>query len=113
VLSQSRKIRVDFGVISRSEISGIVFQDVNGDGNYNPGDTGIRGVVVTLEDGKKAITDAGGRYVFSNAVPGDHVVTIDLNSIPVIYLPKVALTKKITLFEGVTYNFNIPLKKAQ
>ncbi|MDD2702419.1 MAG: SdrD B-like domain-containing protein [Candidatus Omnitrophica bacterium] len=112
-LSQSRKIRVDFGIVSRSEIAGIVFHDVNGDGNYNAGDIGIRGVVVTLEDGKKAVTDTGGRYVFGNASPGAHVVTIDLNTIPVVYLPKVALTKSITLFEGVTYNYNIPLKKTQ
>ncbi|MFA5362142.1 MAG: SdrD B-like domain-containing protein [Candidatus Omnitrophota bacterium] len=113
VLSQSRKIRIDFGIVSRSEIAGIVFHDANGDGNYNAGDTGIRGVVVTLEDGKKAVTDTGGRYVFGNASPGAHVVTIDLNTIPVVYLPKVALTKNITLFEGVTYNYNIPLKKTR
>ncbi len=112
-LAQSRKFRVDFGLISRSEISGVAFHDTNGDNGFSRGETGVKGVVVFLENGMKAVTDDSGRYVFSNVPSGEHTVSFDLNSLPVVYLPKVALSKKIELFEGVTYNYNIPLKKTR
>jgi len=108
---QNRTQRLYFGIISRSEISGIIFEDKNANGNFDPQDRGVEGVIVTLENGKKATTESSGRYSFSNATPGEHTLTIDINSIPVYYLPAVPLTKKITLFEGVTYRYNLPLKR--
>lgn len=103
--------RVDFGIISLSEISGFVFEDVNGNGEYDRGDKGIRGVIITLENRKEVTTDDMGRYSFSNASAGEHTLALDLNSLPVYFLPEAAITKEITLFEGVTYIYNIPLKR--
>lgn len=110
---QGKTTRVDFGIISRSEISGFVFYDVNGDGVFNKGDIGVKGATLTLENGIKVQTDSEGRYAFRNASIGEHTITLDLNSLPVYYLPGVPLTQKIELFEGVVYIYNIPLKKAQ
>jgi hypothetical protein len=109
----NRGVRIDFGIISRSEISGLVFEDINGNGEYDIEDKGIKGVIISLEDGTKEITDATGRYSFSNATTGGHTISLDLNSLPVYYLPKTTITKKITLFEGVTYLYNIPLKRVK
>lgn len=106
-------VRVDFGMNARSEIFGYVFEDVNGDGQFGKEDKGVRKAVVMLENGVKRLTDAEGKYSFSNVSPGNHDITLDLNSIPIYYLPKVALVKKITLSEGVAYNYNIPLKKSE
>jgi hypothetical protein len=111
MIAHGQPVRVDFGIISRSEISGVVFYDANDDGEYNPGDMGIKDVVLTLENGTQSITDGNGRYSFRNALTGEHVITLDLNRIPKDYLPKVSITKELTLFEGVTYVYNIPLKK--
>jgi hypothetical protein len=110
-ISHNRSVRVDFGIISRSEITGLVFEDVDGNGEYSKEDKGVAGVVITLEDGKKAITDASGRYYFLSASTGERTLALDLNSLPVYYLPQAAITKKITLFEGVTYMYNIPLRR--
>ena len=110
-ISHNRTIKADFGVISRSEIGGLVFEDTNGDGEYDRGDKGIFGVVITLEDGSQAITDSAGKYTFPHASTGEHIVTLDLNSLPVYYLPQTSLTKEITLFEGVSFVHNIPLKR--
>jgi len=110
-LSHLQTVGLYFGIISRSEIRGYVFEDIDGNGDYNRGDVGVQGVVLTLENATKAVTDMAGRYSFSNTPVGEHTVTVDLNSLPVYYLPKVSLTKKITLFEGVTYIHNIPLKR--
>ncbi|MCM8795777.1 MAG: pilus assembly protein N-terminal domain-containing protein [Candidatus Omnitrophica bacterium] len=103
--------RIDFGIISRSEISGFIFEDVDENGEYSKNDKGVLGAVIILEDGKKAISDGTGRYSFPNVAVGEHTISLDLNSLPVYYLPKIAITKKITLFEGVTYIYNIPLKR--
>jgi len=108
-----RTLRVDFGIISRSEISGFVFEDSDGNGQFSPQDKGIAGAIITLEDDSRAVTDATGRYYFPNASTGEHTLTLDLDSLPVYYLPQTAITKKITLFEGVTFVHNIPLKKIE
>lgn len=107
-----KNVRLDFGVISRTEIWGIVFLDVNGDGSFDmsDGDKGIKGVVLILENGLKAVTDGSGQYRFPNVSVGEHIVTLDLNTLPVEYLPTVSLKKTAVVFEGVSYNYNIPVR---
>ncbi|MDD5730923.1 MAG: SdrD B-like domain-containing protein, partial [Candidatus Omnitrophica bacterium] len=105
--------RLDFGIISRSEITGYIFEDVENTGEFTNKSVPVQGVVLILENGKKILSDATGRYSFSNISTGDHTVTLDLNSLPVYYLPKTSITKKVTLSEGVTYIYNIPLKRTQ
>lgn len=108
-----RTCRVNFGVISRSEITGYIFDDSNGNSIFNPNEKGIKGVVVSLEDGKKAITDGSGKYIFPNVSTGKHTISVDINTIPIDYLPKTAVQKEIDLFEGITYIYNVPLKKIE
>ncbi|MFH1414309.1 MAG: pilus assembly protein N-terminal domain-containing protein [Candidatus Omnitrophota bacterium] len=112
-IEHSRMINVDFGMISRTEISGIVFEDADGNLKYNKGDTGLKNAAVTLEDGRKVLTDDAGRYSFRNIPYGDHTIILDLSSLPVYYIPQIAIKKEITLFEGVTYIYDIPLKKLE
>jgi len=103
--------QINFGIISRSEIAGLVFEDVDGDGQYSKDDIAVKDAVIILEDGQKAATDSSGKYTFSHAAVGDHTLNLDLKSLPIYYLPGTPITKKITLFEGVTYVYNIPLKR--
>jgi len=110
-IAQGKNIRVDFGIISRCEINGIVFEDVDGNGQYNKGDQGVQGVLILLENGLKSVTDGSGHYRFISASPGEHIVNLDLNSLPIYYLPETAISKKVTIFEGVAYTYNIPLKR--
>lgn len=106
--------RLDFGIISRCEMSGFIFEDSNGDGEFNSKiDKSVKGVMVKLEDGRQAVSDPNGRYSMINLTPGLHTVTIDLKSVPVYYLPRIAVSKKITLFEGVEYFYNVPLKRVK
>ncbi len=110
-IAHNRTVSADFGIISRSEISGLVFEDVNEDGKYDLNDKGVSGVVLSLEDGSQATTDDKGRYSFLHASVGEHTITLDLESIPVYYLPQTSLTKELTLFEGVSFVHHIPLKR--
>ena len=113
VITQGSNSRIYFGIIAPSEISGFIFEDTRGNGEFNKGDIGVKGVVVTLDDNRKSVTDASGRYLFTNTVTGKHVISLDLNSIPLYYLPQVAITKEATLFEGVAYIYNIPVKRVK
>ncbi|MFH1640802.1 MAG: SdrD B-like domain-containing protein, partial [Candidatus Omnitrophota bacterium] len=110
-ISHHRTIKLDFGIVSRSEISGVVFEDIDGDGQFGRNDKGVKGIVLILDDKQKVMTDSAGRYAFSRASVGEHTVSLDLKSVATFYLPKTTLTKKITLFEGVTYIHNIPLRR--
>ena len=104
-------VRVDFGATTHSEISGLIFEDIDGNGVYSVGDIGIKDAVIKLENGKTAKTDATGRYYFYNVSTGEHTITLNLNSLPVYYMPKKALSKSIVLSEGTTYRHNIPLSR--
>ena len=110
-MAHYRTTRIDFGIISRSEISGFVFEDTDNNGIYGGADKGVSGVLITLENGKKATTDGSGRYSFPNLATGKHTVSLDLKTLPVYYLPEAAIIKEIELFEGITYIYNIPLKR--
>lgn len=108
-----QEVIVDFGITSRSEIYGIVFEDKAGDGKFNDNDKGIKGVVLALEDGTKTVTDDNGRYFFRNVSTGEHTITLELDSLRLNFLPLVPLTKDITLFEGVSFVHNIPVQNAE
>jgi uncharacterized repeat protein (TIGR01451 family) len=58
-------------------IIGKVFHDRNDDGWQDPGEDGVAGAVVALDDGSYAITDEHGRYHFPVVEPGHRLLKID------------------------------------
>ncbi len=111
IMSQGKKERVDFGVAIRTEIAGCVFEDIEGTGSAGPASAGVKGVVFTLQDGTKVATDDYGRFVFKNLAAGKYKATLDLTTVPAVYIPTVPVFKEIELKEGMSYILNIPLKK--
>lgn len=104
---------VNFGVTPRSEISGIVFNDLNGDGKYQPTDKGLAKARVLMEDGKASRTNISGVYSFPNVLAAEHTVTLDVTSLPEGYLPIDVPKKTITVFEGIRFELNFPLRAAR
>ncbi len=113
MISQAGVVEVNFGLASRTEISGIIFEDTNDNGKFDGKDKGLKGAEIVLGDGAKQITNESGRYTFSKAKVGNHTLKLDLNSLPSNYIPAVPIVKEIELSEGSTYIHNIPLKKLQ
>ncbi|MFA6053974.1 MAG: SdrD B-like domain-containing protein [Thermodesulfovibrionales bacterium] len=80
-----------FGYGMRGGIGDTVFNDLNGNGTQDAGETGISGVIVKLYsdsgtlgriDGSDAVvatltTDADGRYLFSGRANGNYIVSIE------------------------------------
>ena len=112
-ISQGKSLQINFGMASRTEIIGMVFEDIDGNKELNPNDKGIKGVVLKLEDGTSVTTDESGKYFFRKASVGKHTIQLDLNSLPSTYMPSISIFKEIDLYEGSSYVFNIPLKKVE
>lgn len=96
ISSGQHNIDNDFGTIQAMEIGDYVWEDLNADGIQDAGEPGIVGVGLTLNgktfDGNNiqatAITDANGRYRFSNLLPGDYTIIID---IPADHTPTIVM----------------------
>jgi hypothetical protein len=101
--------RVDFGLATRSVVTGFVYNDVNRNGRFDRADRGVVDVVVVLDGKESRRTDARGRYQFGKTLIGAHHVSIRLTTIPLGYLPQSATEKEIELFEGMTYELNFPM----
>ncbi len=108
-----QSVQANFGIVSHTEISGMVFEDVGGDGDFSMEDSVVRGVTLKLDDGIEAVTDDYGRYIFANPAVGKHVVTLDLTSLSAVYIPTVPIFREVDLSEGMSYEYNIPVKKIE
>ncbi len=105
--------KVDFGITTRSEISGLVFNDKNNNGIYEPGEESLNNVVLILDDKARVATNPLGEYMFRKLTPGEHTLKIDLKTLPVKFIPKVPVIKKVKVLEGTTFIYNIPLAETK
>jgi len=113
---------VNFGDQPQGTISGIVFNDINGDGVQQTGENGLSGVTITLYNSggqvDQATSQADGSYNFSGVTAGSYTVqetdlTGDVsttsNTVPVLVAPGGAGTanfgdqQKATI-SGVVFN---------
>ena len=75
-------INYNFGELLPASVSGYVYVDTHNNGIYEPPDTPIPGVQVTLLDaqgnatGQTAMTDNSGHYSFSDLAPGTYEVAL-------------------------------------
>lgn len=101
----------DFALTTESGIHGVVYYDENQNGRPDNADNFISEVRISLDNGESTMTDSRGAYFFYNIPAEKYVLSIDINSLSIQYLPKVPLINKIDLAEGSTYIFHIPVKR--
>jgi uncharacterized repeat protein (TIGR01451 family) len=63
-------------------VLGDVYRDDNGNGWRDPGEPGVPGVMVVMEDGLQAFTDDDGRYHIGGVRPGQRVVKLARHMLP-------------------------------
>ena len=68
-------------------VVGRVYVDDDRDGTIDPGEPGVPGVIVLLEDGRGAVTDITGHYHVDGVRPGLHVARIDPRTLPAPLTP--------------------------
>ncbi len=81
--SATADTRVIAGALGdRIVITGRVFVDNARTGRFHPGDSGVAGVRIYMEDGSSVTTDQYGRFTFPSVHPGQHVLRVDPASLP-------------------------------
>jgi len=90
-------------------IEGHVFRDNNINGAFNPGEPGLPGIEVRLDDGQVATTDAEGRYRFTGLSADEHQVSLDLTQFrqPVRMTTKGEATADLIQQHLIVENFGI------
>lgn len=77
------RVTIRAGIFSDSGfIVGKVFQDCNGSRMQDPGELGVPGVRIYLDDGTFAITDEQGKYSMYGVPGRTHVLKVDRASLP-------------------------------
>jgi hypothetical protein len=80
-----------------AKLSGVVFQDLNADGQQQAGERGLPQVKVLAGADREALTDAGGRF-YLGSIRGRHTdVAVDLATTPQGYMPTSPSTLEIDL----------------
>lgn len=105
------KKSIDFGFSTQSGIYGVVFSDRNNDNTPNEGDEFISRARIILDGKTVEESDYDGTYFFKDIESGKHNVRVDLNSLPIQYLPLIKLSNTIDVTEGTVYVFHVPVKK--
>jgi len=101
----------DFGLTTCSSIYGVVFYDKNNNGQVDAGEKGIANVRIILDSQRVVLTDFEGMYTFDGLIAGQHTIKLDINSLPMEYLPVIRVENTVEVTEGTTYVFQIPLRK--
>jgi len=83
------------------KITGRVFEDVNGNGKWDPGEPGVPDVAMTLGQGLDATTDADGVFTIPELYPGSYQVHLGLDSLPI----------EFAVLEPTDVNLNVPAGK--
>ncbi len=68
----------NFGIYPGNSLSGTVYDDLNDDGNQDPGDPGVNDITVTLQTAsgtQTTQTNSSGQYTFTNLAPGTYSVS--------------------------------------
>ncbi len=102
---------LEFGASIFSGVFGVVYYDVDSNGKFDRGtDVPLPSTKLFLDE-KAAFTNLEGTYYYRNLSEGKYNLKLDINSLPIEYLPAVPLTKEIELSEGANYQYSFPLKK--
>ena len=64
-----------------------------------------------VKSSKKAILT--GHFISGRSSPGQHIISIDINTLALDMVPLVKLKNKIDVAEGTNYMFNIPVQIKQ
>ncbi len=70
-----------------AKIEGYVFNDLNGNGKYDPGEPGIPNVIVKIPIENTVKTDQKGHFVIKEVIPGMKVVKMDTREVPIELAP--------------------------
>lgn len=108
-LAAGRTMKADFGLISKSSVTGRAFKDMNKSGKFDGKDIPAAGIGIVF-DGSTYPTAADGTYVIYDVKEGRHSLNINIDSLPQNFVPAVPVNNTVDVKRGETYKFNVALK---
>jgi hypothetical protein len=81
-VARNQVASVAFGMLPLGSFSGMVYQDVDGDGQLGPSDTPINGAVLVMDDGSRTEITREGTFRFDPVRMGKHTVNLLVASLP-------------------------------
>ncbi|MFH0772114.1 MAG: SdrD B-like domain-containing protein [Candidatus Omnitrophota bacterium] len=103
VIESGKISEANFGIFTKSDINGIVFNDLNENGIFDETDFGVPNVLISLQGSRFTVTDSSGYYYFKGIPPGEYNIILKAETLPSGYLPKGPAGIKITALEGEAY----------
>jgi hypothetical protein len=79
------RLDVDLGIRPPNVLGDSVWADTNRNGLQDPGEPGVGGVTVSLNNGRTTKTGADGKYLFEGLADGQYVVCFDRRTLPAQY----------------------------
>jgi len=95
-------------LVTKGQIEGRAFVDINANGQYDTGETGIPDLLLTLT-GTQALSGEQGEFLFTPLPPGDYSLRI-LN-LPWDYVPLRSMPISVRLEVGVVEQVELPMVK--
>lgn len=77
------------------EITGVVYQDRNGNDQRDPSEPGVAEVTVVLDGRYVTRTDMQGRYAFAPVAAGRHTLMMQLESVPLPWVPSIQTAQTV------------------
>ena len=96
----------NFADIKQWTISGVVFEDINGNNTLDEFELGLEGVTVSLSSGQNMTTSANGTYQFTGVSAGSFTVT---SAVPTGYASLTTTNHSVTIPAGGADTANFPL----
>jgi uncharacterized repeat protein (TIGR01451 family) len=109
VLPNQNNFEQNNGFFNPGTVTGVVFEDTNGDGDQDPGEPGLPGVTVMITDSQgvmtTTVTIAGGFYTFTNVPSGTAIVDVVNSTLPAGYVDTTNVDpSSVTVNPGVVNN---------
>ena len=118
LMSGENNLTIDIGLYKFSKLGDLIWEDLNGNGIFEDGEPGLEGITLTLEgvagDGSEltinAVTNASGKYQFSNLKPGQYSISVEVPTGYLWVLPGFGTDgTKDSDFDHITGRLNISI----
>lgn len=98
--------QANFALQAQGVIQGIVFDDLNGNGKQDDGESGLQGITIGRTPGSTTTTDADGAYRFTNVNPGGYTIKM---TVPSGYVAGGANEYQVNIVSGGAVQANFTL----
>jgi SdrD B-like domain len=111
-LLQGRDSIVDFRLVRTGRITGVVWLDQNGNGQFDEGEQPLPDVRLVAGTGRDTLTDENGVFRIGDLPPGEHVIVVDEKTLPATTVSATGSLSVKVLAGSETGNTGFPITLA-